>query len=76
MINNQANENNDAGYETVYNTKVLKYNICNYNKAYILLRDDINVTTAPETQVLFTNCASFTKFIKKIDSRTIDDVED
>ena len=75
MINNQANENYDIGYETIYNIKALKHNLFNYNEAYILLRNDITVTTAPETQVSFTNCASFTKFIT-IDRRTIDDAED
>ena len=76
MINNQAKENYDKEYETIYNTKALKYNLCIYNEAYILLRNDITVTTAPETHVSFTNFASFTKFITKIDRRTIDDAKD
>ena len=29
MINNQANANYNVGYETIYNTKALKYILCN-----------------------------------------------
>ena len=34
------------------------------------------VTTAPETQVSFRNCAPFTKCITKVDRKTINDAED
>ena len=60
----------------IYNTEVLKSNLCYYNDAYILLRGDITVTEAPELQVAFKNCAPFSKFIKKIDGTTTDDAED
>ena len=60
----------------IYNTEVLKSNLCDYNDAYILVRGDITVTAAPTTQVAFKNCAPFTKCITKIDETTIDDAED
>ena len=66
----------DEGNEVIYNTEVLKSNLCDYNDAYILVRGDITVTAAPTTQVAFKNCAPFTKCITKIDGTTIDDAED
>ena len=36
----------------------------------------MTVTTAPETQVSFRNCAPFTKYITKVDRKTINDAED
>ena len=51
----------------MFNTKVLKYNLCDYNDAYSL------VTAALATQVAFKNCAPFTKCITNIDGTTIDD---
>ena len=52
--------------EIAYNTEISKSNLCDYNDAYILVRGDINVVAAPTTQVAFTNCAPFTKCIKKL----------
>ena len=63
-------------YETRYNTEVLKSNLCDYNDIYILLRGDITVDASDETEVIFKNCAPFTKCITIIDGITIDDAED
>ena len=76
IVNDQSNANYDVGNEIIYNTEVLKSNLCDYNDAYILVRMDIIVTVAPATQVAFKNCAPFTKCITKIDETTIDDAED
>ena len=76
IVNDQSNANFDVGNEIIYNTEVLKSNLCDYNDAYILVRMDIIVTVAPATQVAFKNCAPFTKCITKIDGTTIDDAED
>ena len=76
IVNDQSNANYDAGNEIVYNTEDLKSNLCNYNDAYILVRGDITVIAAPETQVAFKNCAPFIKCITKFDVTTIDDAED
>ena len=40
-----------------------------------MVRGDITVIAAPETQILFTNYAPFTKCITNIDGTTIDDAE-
>ena len=76
IVNDQSNATYDIGSEIIYDTKVLKSNLCDYNDASILVRGDITVTAAPATQVSFENCAPFTKCITKIDGRTIDDAED
>ena len=76
IVNYQSNENYNVGNEIIYDTEVLKSNLCDYNDAYILVRMDIIVTVAPATQVAFKNCAPFTKCITKIDGTTIDDAED
>ena len=76
IVNDQPNANYDVGNEIIFNTEVLKSNLCDYNDAYILVRGDITVVATPATQVTFKNCAPFTKFITKRDGTTIDDVED
>ena len=53
----------------------MKFNLCDYANAYILVTGDITVTAAPETQVEFKNCAPFTISITEIDGTTIDDAE-
>ena len=39
---NQANDvgNYDVGKEIIYNTKVSKSNLCDYNDGYVLVRDE------------------------------------
>ena len=77
IVNDQSNANYDTGNEIIYNTEVLKFNICDSNDAYILVRGDI-ITTACSitTKVTFENRAPFTKCITKIYGTTIDDDED
>ena len=53
----------------------MKFNVCDYNDAYILIRGNI-IIRHQATQVAFKNCAPFTKFITKIDETTTDDAED
>ena len=76
MEHDQSNANYDVGKEIIYNTEVLKSNLCDYNDAYILVKGDITVAAAPATQVPFKNCAAFTKCITKVDGTTIGDAED
>ena len=42
---------NDVGSKIIYNTEVLKSNLCDYNNGYILVRDNITVTEHQATQV-------------------------
>ena len=76
IVNDNSKSNYDVGNEIIYNEEVLKSNFCHCNDAYILVGGDVTVTAAPTTQVAFKNCAPFTKCIRKIDGRTIDDVKD
>ena len=74
MFNKNANY--DVRNEIIYNTEVLKSNLCDQNDMYILAKGDITITAPPAAQVSFKNSAPFTKCITKIDETTIDDVED
>ena len=56
----------------IYNTEVLKSNLCDYKDTFILVRGDITVLAAGADQLIqvaFKNCAPFTKCITKIDWR-------
>ena len=46
---------------------IQKFNLCDYNDAYILARVDITVIAALAVQEAFKNCAPFTKYITSID---------
>ena len=72
----QSNANYDIGNEIIYNTEVLRSNLCNCNDAYIIIRANITVLAAPVTEVAFKNGAPFTKCITKIDGTAIDDAKD
>ena len=76
IVNDNSKTNYNAANGITYKTDVLKSNLCDYNDGYIVVKGDITVTAAPETQVVFKNCAQFTKCITKIDGTTIDDAED
>ena len=77
---NILNDNSNACYnganEITYNTEVLKFSLCDYKDAYILVAGDITNLGHQETQVAFKNCAPFTTCITKIDETTIDNTED
>ena len=76
IVNDNSKANYNVGNEILYNTEVLKSNLCDYNDAYILVKD--NITTAGcnlATEVTFKKCAPFTKCITKIDGPTIDDAK-
>ena len=66
IVSDNSKANYNATNEITYNAEVLKSSLCDYEDAYILLRVDIYVTTAPETQVAFKNCAPMTKCIPKL----------
>ena len=72
ITNNNSKKNYNAS-EITYNTEVLKFNLCNFNDAYILVTGDITVAAASATQVAFKNCAPVKKCITKIDETKIDD---
>ena len=49
IVNDNSKANYDATTEITNNTVVLKYNFCDYNDAYILVKCDITVVDAPAT---------------------------
>ena len=63
IANNQSNTNYDLGNEIIYNTEVLKSNFCDYNDAYILVRDDITVIAAVAAQVALLNLFVLLKLV-------------
>ena len=44
----QSNANYDAGNEIIYQTEVLKSNLCDYNDAYIIVTGGITVVSGPK----------------------------
>ena len=75
IVNDQSNANYDVRNKIIYHTDVLKFNLCDYNDAYILVRGNITITGHQVTQVALKNCAPFIKCITKIQGTTIDYVE-
>ena len=75
IVNDNSNANYGLGNEINNNIEVLKSNLCDYSDANILVRGEITVAAAIETQVAFKNCAPFTKCITKIDGTTVDNAE-
>ena len=49
IVTDNSKANYGVGNEITCNAEVLKYNPCDYNDAYILVRGDITVTAADET---------------------------
>ena len=68
--NDQSNANYDVENGIIYNTEVLKSNLCNYNDVLLLERGRITVVAVDETQVIFKNCAPPTNFVTKTNGRT------
>ena len=60
IVNDQPNANYDVGNEIIFNTEVLKSNLCDYNDAYILVRGDITIIGHQATELAIENCVPFT----------------
>ena len=56
IVNDNSNANYGAGNEIIYNAEVPKSNLCDYNDAYILVRDYIIAIEHQATLVGFKNC--------------------
>ena len=74
IANSKANH--AVGDNIIYNTEVLKSDLCDYNDFYILVLGDITITEDNGHGVEFKNFAAVTKCLTEIDGRTIDDAED
>ena len=75
IVNDQSNANYDVRNEIIYNTEVLKCNLCDWNDAYIMVKGNITIAGDRRAEVPFKNCAPFIKCISKIDGTTKDDAE-
>ena len=53
IVNEQSNSSYDVGNEILYNTEVLKPNLCDYNDTYTLVRGDIIVVATLATQGVY-----------------------
>ena len=62
IMDNMAGNENDATIK--FETKVIKPNLCDYSDAYIFVTGYIKVAdVTANTNVLFKNCAPFTRCI-------------
>ena len=67
-----SSANYDIENEIIFNTEVLKSNLCDYNDAYSLVRCNIAILRHQAKQIA---SPLFTKCITKIDVTVIDDAE-
>ena len=74
IVNDNSKAHYARGNEITYNTKVLEFNLCDYD-AYILVTRDTIIIGDNGHGVAFKNCVSITKCITNIDGTTKDDAE-
>ena len=55
-FNDPSNAHYDVGSVIIYNAEVLKSNLCDYNDAYILVRDNITLIGHRVTRAAFKSC--------------------
>ena len=80
IINDQNNGQYGIGndnYSSIkFETKVIKPNLCDYSDAYILVTQDIKIAAVDaDTNVLFKNCASFTRCVTHINDEHVETAE-
>ena len=63
IVNDQSNANYDLDKGIVYNTDVLKSNLCDYNNASILLRRDIH-SSSYNTSIIQKFCIIYRMYHK------------
>ena len=74
-VNKDTGENNPDTIK--YDTRVLKQNLCDYAKAYILVDGTIRAAAAhPNTRLALKNCAPFTKCNLEINDEHVDTAEE
>ena len=49
-FNDNSKANDNTANEIIYNTEVLKSNLCDYNDTYILVTGDLTVTANPPSK--------------------------
>ena len=78
-INDESKESYKPGSSINFKTTMVRSNLCDYADAYILVKGTIIITGAGDErnkQVIFKNCAPFTKCISRINNTDIDNAQD
>ena len=78
-INDESKESYKPGSNINFKTTMVRSNLCDYADAYILVKGTIIITEAGDErnkQVIFKNCAPFTKCISTINNTDIDHAQD
>ena len=84
---NDESRGNYANSNIKFKTTMLRSNLCNYTDSYILVKGTITITGAGDNdaarraderdkEVIFKNCAPFTKCISRINNTDIDNTQD
>ena len=84
-INDESRGTYNVNSQIKFKTTMLKYSLCNYSDAYILVKGTmtVNKTAAADAnatntnkKVIFKNCAPFTNCISEINNAQVDNVKD
>ena len=80
IINDQNNGQYGRGNENdstiIFETKVIKPNLCDYSDAYILVTGDIKIAVVTaDTNVVFKNCAPFRRCVTHINDGHVETAE-
>ena len=70
IVIDNSKANHAVGDNIIYNTEVLKSDLCDYNDFYILVLGDITITEDNGHGVEFKNFAAVTKCLTEIDGTT------
>ena len=75
--NRQFGRGNENDSTIKFKTKVIKPGLCYYSDAYILVTGDIKVAgVAANTNLVFKNCAPFTRCVTHINDEHVETAED
>ena len=79
-VNNQSGRSNSTSKQIRFKTSMLRFDLCDYSDAYILVKGKITVTNpnnnAYDKKLVLKNNASFISCISKINGELIENAED
>ena len=84
-INDESRETYSVNSEIKFKTTMLKFSLCDYSDAYILVKGTITVNNTlvadadannTNKKVIFKNCAPFTNYISEINNTQVDNAKD
>ena len=73
-INDESRGTYHVNSQIKFKTTMLKYSLCDYSDAYILVKGTITINGAEG--VTFKNCAPFTNCISEINNTQVDNAKD